>query len=90
MKLKELIAPSLKKAIIFFVLLFLWTFAPVVPVFFQVMCITTPCNPIVNFVPAYKISGERAIFSFWSAFWIALEISILYLAACFIAQKAGK
>ena len=63
MNLKEFFKPTMRKIIIFLILIMIWIFLPWIPFKNQIMCIIGPCNPIIRFFSLYDIIINNAISS---------------------------
>jgi len=90
MKLKEFLKPNLGKIIIFFIILLIWSFIPLIPYLMQAKCLN--CSPKLEFTNFYTmilyildISNMTRVY--WNLFTIPIlftEILISYILSCLI------
>jgi len=87
MNWKEFLKPNLGKIIIFFIILLIWSFIPLIPVFIQIMChvkIGGTCPIQLEFSNLiYFITNFSKIFKIYlSLIAIIIEIFSIYIISC--------
>jgi len=84
--------PDIKKIILFILLLAGIGALPLIPTHRVIMCITTPCNPIIGFSSIYSLGygNHYVLFSAATYIVIILEIIAAYILSCIIINISQK
>lgn len=82
------------RILVFIILVSVWIFLPLIPIFVVVQCVTIPCYPVINFVSIIKL-GEYLLEPYinipkWIYIIIGVELIILYFISNLVTHRLRK